>query len=134
MTRFYLFQREREPVWPHLSASRQRRQHGVTANFTKMGKQQCSASARPSATERLDSGCCWQRFFSSTLQAVWWESRLLCGSSASGHNTGRREEPVGFYTLQLCYLAPTFAPYAFDLVRIRPGADLSLLFCVFPPL
>lgn len=71
---------------PHLSAFRQLSQH---ANFFyKNGKHQRSASALPSVTEWLDSVLLAAFFFfkqwdSSTLQAVWWESRLLCGSSAS---------------------------------------------------
>lgn len=41
-----------------------------------MGKQQCSASALPSVTERLDSRCCWQRFYSETAPPC-----RLCGGS-----------------------------------------------------
>lgn len=44
--------------------------------FTKMGKQQCSASALPSVTEWLDSRCCWQRFYSETAPPC-----RLCGGS-----------------------------------------------------
>lgn len=82
---------EQEPLLrPHLSAFRLQPQHSISTNFfffKKMGKQHRSASALPSATEPLDARCsslaAFLQWDSSTLQAVWWESRLLCGSSAS---------------------------------------------------
>lgn len=112
---------------PHLSAFRLLHQQGISANFTKMRKQQCSASVLPSATEWLESRCCWRRSFlqwdSSTLQAVWWESRLLCGSSASRtqHCQERRNGGIFTHYSSFC-LAAISVPYAFDLIQILADA------------
>lgn len=60
--------------------------------FTKMGKQQRSASALPSVTEWLDSQCCWQRFYSETAPPcrLCGGSPVCCvGALPPAHNTAR---------------------------------------------
>lgn len=92
---FYLFR-----VWtgtplvsrPHPSAFRLLSQHGITANFTKMRKQQRSAWALPSVTEWLDSQFCWQRFYSETAPPcrLCDGSPVCCvGALPPGHNSAR---------------------------------------------
>lgn len=67
---------------------------------TEMGKNSGVLHRHSPLRQWFDSPCCWQQSMqwdNSTLQAVKWESRLLCGSFASRpqHCQERRDEGSG---------------------------------------
>ncbi len=83
---------EQEPLWSHGLIFQPSGDFPNMANFTKMGKQQRSAWALPSVAERLDSRCCWQRFYSEAAPPcrLCDGSPVCCvGALPPGHNSAR---------------------------------------------
>lgn len=106
----------------------------IVANFHRNGKNSGVLHRHSPLRQWFDSPCCWQQSMqwdSSTLQAVKWESRLLCGSFASRpqHCQERRDEgsgEEGDFTHRSC-ASWLPAPYHMHLTSFNFCRDFYLL-------